>query len=224
MTLEIRIIKALEDETVVDVEPLERELLRAPDRDRILDSLSRHRSPLVRGWTSGTARKLADDRFLPLLHRLARDHDADVRNIAFQDIADGWPSEVAGLLPAVRRELRGDNAIQALWTIADSRDEASRTAVEALVADVQRLPYQRNLAGIVLLMLDGDLNAILQRISNHDHDSMHWLVRAAMELDAEAPVATITDFLTRAPDSSCRHYCQMALRPTVDRVTFPHAD
>jgi hypothetical protein len=216
MTLESRLAEALLDEVRpdADVGSLEAELLAAPDCDAILDGLSRHRSPLVRGWTSGIARKLRNDRNLPLMRRLAADRDPDVRNIAFQDIAAQWPSELAVLLPRLRRELDGENAVQALWMIAEARDPESRVAVQHVAVDDQRPPYVRSLAGIVLSVLDGDLTTILRRISTHDHDSMHWLVQAAGMLDANGAEPTLLDFIRRAPDPSCRHYCEMALRST----------
>jgi hypothetical protein len=210
--LQDRLAQALQHEVGPDAGALEMELLAAPDRDAILDGLSRHRSPLVRGWTSGIARKLRDDRYLPLMRRLASDRDPDVRNIAFQDIAAQWPSELASLLPRLRTELDGANAVQALWMIAEVRDAESRVAVEHVTLDGTRIPYVRSLAGVVLSVLDGDLTTILSRISGHDHDSMHWLVQAAGMLDTRRAEQTLRDFIDRAPDSSCRHYCEMALR------------
>ena len=212
MTLESRLAQALQDEAASDPDALEVELINAADRDRILDHLSQHRSPLVRGWTSGLVRKLRDDRYLPLMRRLAVDRDPDVRNIAYQDLGAYWPSELGKLMPTLRKELRGDNAVQALWLIAAARDARSREAVEQVAVDKSRYPYVRNLAGVVLSILDSDLTAILSRISSHDHDSMHWLVRAATMLDANATEPILLDFIGRAPDSSCRHYCEMALR------------
>ena len=140
-----------------------------------------------------------------------------------QDLLDGWPSEVTALLPAVRRELAGHNAVQALWIIADAEDQPSRRPVEALAKDARRPPYVRNLAGIVLLMLDRDFDAILNRITNHDHDSMHWLVGAAVKLDAARSVSAIADYVEDAPDSSCRHYCEAVLRQALPQVTLGDA-
>ena len=94
--------------------------------------------------------------------------------------------------------------------LADEILQGSST--EQVAVDQNRYPYVRNLAGVVLSVLDGDLAAILGRVSDHDHDSMHWLVRAATMLDAKGSEPSLLDFIRRAPDSSCRHYCEMALR------------
>jgi hypothetical protein len=96
--------------------------------------------------------------------------------------------------------------------IAEARDAESRVAVEHVALDGTRVPYVRSLAGVVLSVLDGDLTTILSRISGHDHDSMHWLVEAACMLDASGAEPTLSAFMDGAPDSSCRHYCEMALR------------
>src|SRR5258708_3338908 len=168
----------------------------------------------VRAWVSGTVRSmLPAAEAVPILLRLIRDRDADVRDTAISDlIAVDRTAAAAALVPMLRSRLRTDHEypLFAAFHLADLRDHESLPAIRAL-ADTAARPYVRRYASIAALLLEGREDEILRRLRACEQGSTYSLAVAALIIGTPEARATVDECMTNAPDEECRRECQRAL-------------
>jgi hypothetical protein len=183
---------------------------------RILDELSRHRNPEVRGWVSGTAREVLGEGGVYIVMGLTRDRDADVRRGAVRDLVELEPDTARRLIPYLRRRLRSrdlEEPVFALWTLAELGDRGSLAAVTRIAAaESDEHPFRRQCARVVAIVLGDRPEEIVERIRAHDHDLMPWLARAARILGTDEARAALAECAEDAPDEECRNACAVELR------------
>jgi hypothetical protein len=182
---------------------------------RVLDELSRHRAPRVRRWVSATARDVLADGGVYVVLGLTRDRDRGVREAAVADLLALDPDAARRLVPALRRRLRSrdpEEAVAALWTLAELEDEASlprvRRLAEAGGADDEPVRRAARVAAVLLGERPAD---VLERIRAHEHDLMPELARAARLLGGAEARAALAEAAASAPDPDCRTVCEAAL-------------
>lgn len=173
----------------------------------LLAELARHRSPLVRGWVSGTAKTLLGRDAVPILLKLAQDRDGDVRDIAVSDLMAVDPTAVRALIPALRRQLRSSDyygPVAAAWRLAELGDTASADAIAVLADDERQDPWKRLAASAVVTLLRSGPEGVIERIHKHDHPAMQWLVQAAEIAATEGARQALAWLAYSAPDEECR--------------------
>jgi hypothetical protein len=183
---------------------------------RVLDELSRHKNPIVRGWVSGTAREVLGEGGVYIVMGLTRDRDPDVRRGAVRDLVELEPDSARRLIPSLRRRLRSrdlEEPIFAMWTLAELGDRGSLPAVARIAAaESDEHPFRRQCARVVALVLGEQPEEIVERIHAHDHELMLWLARAARILGTDEARAALAECAEDAPDEECRNACAAELR------------
>jgi hypothetical protein len=181
---------------------------------RVLDRLSRHRDPTVRGWVASVARAVLDEGGAYVLMGLTRDTDREVRDAAVAQLVALDPDAAHRLVPALRRRARSpepEESVAAMWALATLRDTGSlphlRRIAEAEDADRSR----RKAAEAASLLLGDRPKEILERMGAHDHDLMPWLAVAARLLATEDARAVLAERAEGAPDAECRAVCRVEL-------------
>jgi hypothetical protein len=181
---------------------------------RVLDRLSRHGDPTVRGWVASVARPVLDEGSSYVLMSLTRDGDGEVRDAAVAQLVAVDPGAARRLVPALRRRTRSEEpeeSVAAMWALATLRDTGSlphlRQIAEAEDADRSR---RRAAEGASLLL--GDPQEILERMRAHDHDLMPALAVAARLLATEEARAVLAERAEGAPDAECRAVCRVELQ------------
>jgi hypothetical protein len=183
---------------------------------RVLDELSRHKNPAVRGWVSRTAREVLAEGGVYIVMGLTRDRDPDVRRGAVRDLIELEPDTARRLIPSLRRRLRSrdpEEPIFAMWTLAELGDRGALPAVARIAAaESDEHPYRRQCARVVSIVLGERSDEILERIGAHDHELMPWLARAARILGTDEARAALAACAEGAPDDECRNACAEELR------------
>ena len=181
---------------------------------RVLDRLSRHRDPTVRGWVASVARAVLDEGGSYVLMGLTRDGNREVRDAAVAELVALDPDTAHRLVPALRRRARSPEpgeSVAAIWALATLRDTGAlpqlRQIAEAEDADRSR----RRAAEAASLLLGDRPQEILELMRAHDHDLMPWLAVAARLLATEEARAVLTERAEGAPDAECRAVCRVEL-------------
>jgi hypothetical protein len=183
----------------------------APEASAVLDEIAASKSVDDRMWVAWAAPRVLGDGAIPVLKRLAGDRDADVRIDAIEAWATLHPNSAAELWPFLRRQLQSTNfwePISAMWAIAeiDLRD-----AIPAIRERAHRWPKTDahwKVADIVLDLLEGRQQPILERIRQHDHIAMPWLARAARLMNTtEANDTLAWGFDAFRGDERCHAAC-----------------
>jgi hypothetical protein len=184
------------------------ELAAAPDDARVvLEQLAGHRDPVVRAWAGTAAKDVFGDEAVPLLTRLMRDRDADVRDVAREDLIALDPMFEQTLLPAMRKVLQrrkdpwGEDKA-AMWRVARLRDRESASILRDYANHFESRHYHHRMP-LVLAAYIEDPTSLARRIREHDHDSMFWLLEAARRLQAPGMEEAIVDALELPVDAEC---------------------
>lgn len=182
---------------------------------RVLDELSRNRAPGVRRWVSATAREVLEGGGVYVVLGLTRDRDRSVREAAVGDLVALDVDAARRLVPSLRRRLRSrdrDEAVAALWTLAELRDEGSLPRVRRLAeAGGPEDEPLRRVARVASVLLGERPADVLARIRAHEHDLMPELARAARLLGGAEARAVLAEAAASAPDADCRAACEAAL-------------
>jgi hypothetical protein len=178
---------------------------------RVLDELARHRNADVRFWVSWAAREVLGERGVPLVLRLARDRDPDVRDGAVQELVKVDPEAARSLIPALRRQLASTDIFEpvfAMWTLVELGDREAAPLVRQIAAErASEYPFHQKTAAVVALLLEGREDEVLDRIRSHDHELMQWLVMAAVVIGTPEARAALEECARTAPDEECRQMC-----------------
>jgi hypothetical protein len=182
---------------------------------RILDELSRHRDPDVRGWVVWATPEVLGDGGVYVLVGLTRDRDAEVRDAAIEELVALDADAARKLIPSLRRRLRSrdaDEPVTAMWTLAQLHDRESLPQVRRIAeAEGRDHPWQRMPAEVVTLLLQDRGDEILGAIRAHDHERMPWLAAGARILATEEARETLRECARSAPDEVCRRACEIEL-------------
>ena len=173
----------------------------------ILVELAHHRDPQVRGWASWGAASVLGRDAVPLLLALARDRDADVRDIAVTDLLDVDPTALEILVPSLRKQLRSKDyyaPISAAWTLARLGDSGSADAIEELSRDDTRDLWQRLATSVIVTLLREGSSGVVTRVRAHEHGSMQWLVTAAQIADTSDAYNALLWLAESDTDDECR--------------------
>ena len=197
-----------------ELDRLVQELRSDPERaQRVFGELSDHPSFDVRAWIPRSARLALGSDGLPIIKKMVKDGDADVRDIAIEELVALDPTEARSLIPSLRRRLKSSDSyapVAAMWMLArlgatnalDDLDQLARGADQ---------PWHQKSAEIAALALRGDSDEVVRRIDRHDHDAMPWLAEAARLIGTPECHRSLTQCADEAPDVACRNACRNAL-------------
>lgn len=121
------------------------------DRGRaavVLDELSRHKDPRVRGWVPGAAADLLGDGASRLILSLTRDREPAIRADAVAALLSLGPESTRLALPDLRRRLHArdeSERIRAIRALAEAGDATALPAIEKRAA-AAKLPAERQAA------------------------------------------------------------------------------
>lgn len=177
------------------------------------DLLKRNRSFAVRSWVPWAARNTLGPEAVPLLLRLARDRDPDMRDIAIEELLEIDPQAARSLAPALRRKLQSREffePITAMWALAEIGDSSAREAILEAAANWDNARH-RNTAEVATILLGDAPNEILDRMRAHDHRMMPWLAPAARVLGTEEAERVLGECAESAPDERCKRICEEQL-------------
>ncbi len=180
---------------------------------RVLTDLSKDSRAEVRAWVPFAARKVLGPQAVPFLVTLAGDPNPDVSDVALEELRDLDPEAAKTLVKLIRTKLRSkdpDESIFAMWTLTQLGDRDSADQIRN-VSERSEFPFQRRTAEVVLLALEGNVDEILRRIREHDHDHMAALSNAALLVGGPRGLEAVKECAENAPDPECRHYCQWQL-------------
>jgi HEAT repeat protein len=79
----------------------------------VLEDLSDHPSFSVRSWVPRAAKLVLQRDGVPLIKKLVRDRDPDVRDIAIEELLELDPAECRYLAPALRKRLKSRDVCSA---------------------------------------------------------------------------------------------------------------
>ena len=154
------------------------------------------------------------------------ERDADVRDIALQELLAIAPQAAASLAPLLRRSLRSKDfwgPVMPMWALARLRDSESLPLIKTLEGD--RRPFVQATARVVALILEGRDGELLEAIRGRDHLHMPWLAHGASILGTAEAIDALSEWATSAPDAECRRECEEALRSIRDATrSAPRAD
>jgi hypothetical protein len=181
-----------------------------------IETLSKSGYAEVRGWASYAASVVLGTRAEPILRRLIRDKDPDVRDVALSDFMKLYPEPSPELTRMLRMKLRSKDyfePVSALWALAKLHAAAATEDVAAFASNSDRDLWQRRVAEVVLTLLRGGSEALASRIAQHDHDHMQWLLQAATFEKSSIVHDAVVALVENAPDETCR---DMARRTVPD--------
>ncbi len=176
----------------------------------VLSRMASSSDPQHRSWAAYAIRRLSATDNADLADRLARDRNADVRGEALAALIAIAPNRMQSHLPRLRRELRSPDYLapaHAMWLLAESGDRDALASIERLATDETRDPWFRKTASVVLLLIRGQVDTVLQLFREHDHDRMPQLARAAYLIGSQASDDVLEECARRAPDTECRDAC-----------------
>jgi hypothetical protein len=181
---------------------------------RVLDRLSRHGDPTVRGWVVSVARPVLDEGSSYVLMGLTRDGDREVRDAAVAQLVAVDPDAARRLIPALRRRARSEEpeeSVAAMWALARLRDTESLPHLRQ-IAEAEDADRSRRRAAEAASLVLGDPQEIVERMRAHDHDLMPALAVAARLLATEEARAVLAERAEGAPDAECRAVCRVELQ------------
>jgi HEAT repeat protein len=162
-----------------------------------------------------------------ILFGLSSDPDGDVRIDAIQALVALQPEAARGLLPRIRRQLRSPDyyaPTEAMWAIASLHDTESIADIEEAARDWEPTYWKRAVAEVVLMFLRGDVHGILQRIRDHDHLGMPWLLRAAALAGTEEAIEALESCArTHRYDDECGPICANLIGAARKQTRKPHS-
>jgi HEAT repeat protein len=185
----------------------------SPNVEAVLNELARHRDLEVRGWVPEAARALLGREAIPLILSLAKDRDADIRDLALKALEAIDPELLRPLRTSLVKRLRSKDdseVLAAAWRVAQMGAMEGISAIEAFRDRHDPRWWQHKAATVVLLAMQEPAE-VPRRIRAHDHDHMGWLSYAATWL-AEPDGRPALEFCRdNGPDEECRTQCAWAL-------------
>jgi hypothetical protein len=178
-----------------------------PNASRLLDRLAELPDPVVRAWAGTAAVQVLGREAIPLLMKLQRDRDPDVRDVARQDLVAIDPAFERSFFPAYRKALTrrtdpwGEDRV-AMLTLAKARDPEAVPLLRDY-ASHHEARYWHNRMPLVLADYIEDPDSVTRRIREHDHDFMYWLVEATAFLDIPDAPDALSEALGQASDETC---------------------
>lgn len=194
--------------------PLTR-LQAARDPRPVVAILQRHPDPAVRSWVAWAVPRLDLGDPISLLRVSAADRNTTVWSEAVAQLINLDPQVASDYSGKLRTMLQSPDYMEpvfALWTLASIGDTGAISHVAAYAESPDRDPWQRRLAEVILLILNGRQSEIVERLERHDHDYTPWLAQAAAKLGARGQEA-LARCAVEAPDEACRDECQARLAP-----------
>jgi hypothetical protein len=189
---------------------------RAAARD-LLERLASFRDPIVRAWAGSAAVAVLGRDAIPLVARLLKDRDADVRAIAQEDLVGLDPDFEHTFLPDYRRALKrrkapwgGDR--KAMFALARARD-ADAVPLLRQYASHYEPPYWHNRMPLVLADYIEDPTSVSRRIRDHDHAFMFWLVDASAILGIDDAEKAKAEALRQPIDEGCAEILRGRIDP-----------
>ncbi len=190
------------------------EVLRADSNAQaILEELSTDRDLEVRGWVPGAAGQILGEAAIPLIRRMMRDRDTDIRGLAMDALEAIDPTLLDAILPELRRKVRSGNSsevVSAAWRLAERGDVETIGLLKAFRDRHESWLAEYKAATVILLVLTAP-DEVARRIRSHDHDHMTWLTYAAVTVGTAEATDALEDCRANAPDERCRRLCEFAL-------------
>lgn len=184
------------------------ELAASPTKaQELLAGLAQFRDPVVRAWAGSAAKEVFGREAVPLLTRLLKDRDPDVRDGARQDLVELDPGFESTFFPDYRRALRGrkdpwGEDRSAMFHLARARDPEAVALLRDYASHYESR-YWHNRMPLVLADYIEDPTSVMRRIRNHDHEFMFWLVLATVVLDIADAQVGLVEALDRPIDEAC---------------------
>jgi HEAT repeat protein len=186
------------------------------DRGRaalVLDELSRHASPGVRGWVPGAAAEILEEGGVRLILSMTRDRDDAVREAAVGALLELDPESARTIAPDLRRRLHSPDAgqrIAAAWALAELGDRRSlpRLTEQARAAVT---PEERGATRAATLLLEEDEEGIVAGLGAADPSDAPALARAARLLGTPATLAALEECAASAREDALRAACRHEL-------------
>ncbi len=185
---------------------------------QVLGELADNQDPEIRHWAAQEAADVLGRDAVPILRRLVRDRDSNVRIDALRGLGQVDPGELVPMIPKLRAETEsqdGFDAQAAIWALGALGDPANLDVVRAATRRDRARP--RNTA-IAVELLISDPEQLCQRIESHDHDLMPWLTYAAAMLGTERARLALEHCALNAPDGECRVYATKRLARFIQRA------
>jgi hypothetical protein len=181
---------------------------------RLLEELAGFPDVEVRAWAAYAAREVLGERAVPLLLHMTKDRDADVQDVAIEELFALGPEAARKVVSDLRRKLTSKDISEpvfAMWKLYELGDRESLPLIRALAeAPEGDYPFHHKTARVICMLME-DPGEILERIRAHDHELMQWLTMAAQELHTDEARAALEECARSAPDRSCRRMCEGAL-------------
>jgi hypothetical protein len=178
----------------------------------VLDELSRHSSPAVRGWVSGAARDLLGSGAARVLLGMSRDKDPRVRDRAIEELVEVSPEAARKVAPDLRRRLQSkdvNEAVTALWTLAALGDQASMPTLRRMAEGDDLLARAAEIAGMALA---GRVDEIEVGLEAEDPDEIEWFAAAARLERSERARVALEECARHASAEEARRACRAELR------------
>jgi HEAT repeat protein len=214
-TVDSRAIARLVSEAVTDEDEAKAiaALRSSSDAEVILETLSRDRDLEVRGWIPGAAHAVLGDAAIPLIKRMLRDSDADIRGLALDELERIDPALLEPILPMLRKNLASQNEYEVLqvgWRLVERGDVEAIAPLKAFRDRYEAWMWEYKAATVLLLALTAP-DEVIPRIREHDHDHMTWLAYAAVLQGTPDAYAALLGCSTDCPDDDCRRMCAFTL-------------
>jgi hypothetical protein len=214
------IVRAEPDEA--DIEEAWKLVRNAPSPQRVVDELARHRAVEVRDWAIDAAVQVLGTSATPILMRLAKDRDPDVKSQALLELARIDKHGARQLLPQVRRQLRSTDfwtSIKAMWAIAiiGATDALDDVRAAGLLWPVDYAPHR--IADIVGTLLEGRTADLVRQLRDHDHVATPWLANALSIDRSREALEALQECAEHGADEFCRKACAHALQRAEGRST-----
>ena len=171
----------------------------------------------MREWATDVAARVLGKDAAPLLVRVTKDRDPDVRDLGIARLLEVDTKAAEAIVPLLRRRLRGPefyDAVSAMWALAQLRNRAAIEDIREAgrVGREAGKTFQGIVADVVGDLLDGRENEIVASLEQHDHDRVSALAKAASLIGTPEALAALRSCAESAPDEDCRLACQERLR------------
>jgi HEAT repeat protein len=181
--------------------------------ETILQELAQNPDLEVRGWVPSAARRILGSRAVPLLERMTRDSDVDIRGLALDALEDLDPRLLDPFVGQLHRALQSkDDAevIAAAWKLVARGDQQAAEPIAVFRDRYEPWMWQHKAAEVMLLALASP-EEIPRRIREHDHEHMTWLANAAIVVATPEGFSALRACSESSFDESCRNVCTHAL-------------
>jgi hypothetical protein len=177
----------------------------------LLDRLADHKDPVVRMWAGDAAKEIFGRDAVPLLMRMSKERNPDVRDSARQDLIEVDPQFLHAMLPSLRKVLKKRKDLwgedrAAMVRVAKVRDQESVPLLRAYSKSYEGQHGGRHYGYRMPLVLADYIetpSVIAERIRAHDHDNMYWLVLTTCALPVPGGAEALEYALALPVDEEC---------------------